>query len=302
MKRLLALAVLASSLLFGGCAGRSPPAPPPAPGLADAKDALPADLDLVIRIDLGRVRRSLGPELVAELRRAQLSSANDALVTQALEHADVLLVAVRPRDATELDHVIVLEGLFESFDPTTVKADPPWEKPVDLGGAVRRWDRVSPPSRGAPARVYLALPRFLVFASTAEIDSTERALEQGERGAALAPPTRGVISFAARVPPLAEAISERTPMLASWIRSATKLEGSAELEAEGLAIELALEVDSPETAEHLKDALRALLDLVGVSRPLVAKVIEGAKLETAGSYVVGRCVLPRELLVQALRW
>ena len=70
--RLLAPALGAALAL--GCAGSRPPPPPPKPPLVEAKGALPPDLDLVVRIDLARVRSALGPAVVADLRRAAQAS------------------------------------------------------------------------------------------------------------------------------------------------------------------------------------------------------------------------------------
>ncbi len=120
--------VLGAALALG-CASRSLPPPPPQSPLVDAKSALPPDLDLVVRVDLARVRSALGPSAVADLRRAAQSSSglegSDSLLGPLFEHADVLLVGVRPRLATDLDHVIVLEGRFDDFDPSKIRTEPP---------------------------------------------------------------------------------------------------------------------------------------------------------------------------------
>jgi hypothetical protein len=297
--------VLGAALALG-CASRSLPPPPPQSPLVDAKSALPPDLDLVVRVDLARVRSALGPSAVADLRRAAQSSSglegSDSLLGPLFEHADVLLVGVRPRLATDLDHVIVLEGRFDDFDPSKIRTEPPWERSIDLGGDVRRWDRRRAPPRGEPALAYAAGTRLVVLASVAEIDSTERAVEEGESPGALSPPSKGVISIAARMLPLAQALSERSPTLAGWLRSATKLEGSADLDIEGLRVDLAVQVDSPETAEKLKVAVEGLLELVATSRPALGALVREAKLETAGDFVVLRGLVPRALLVHGAKW
>jgi hypothetical protein len=307
MRRLAALLAPAlGAVLALGCASRSLPPPPPKPPLIEAKGALPPDLDLVVRIDLARVRSALGASVVAELRRAAQASSglekSDSLLGPLFEHADVLLVGVRPRVATELDHVVVLEGRFDDFDPFKSQAEPPWERPIDLGGDVRRWDRRRAPSRGEPALAYAAGTRLVVLASIAEVDSTERAVEEGENPGALSPPSKGVISVAARVLPLAQAVSERSPTLAGWLRSATKLEGSADLELEGLRVNLAIQVDSPETAERLKAAVEGLLELVTASRPALAELSREVEIETAGDFLVLRGLVPRALLVPGAKW
>src|SRR5688572_6949110 len=247
-------AVLLLAALALGCAGRSLGPPPPAPALTRGADALPADVDVVVRLDLRRMQSALGSELVSELRRAaELASktgGSEALLAGLIEQTDVLYVGLRPRLANELDHVLVLEGKFAGFDPAALRVEPGWQRKVDLGGDVRRWDRRAQPPRGAVARIYAWSDRVIVLASPVEIDSTERAIERGEREGGLAPPSKGVVSFAARVLPIALALQERSPQIARLLEAAERLEGSAEIDAEGVRVDLALEVDSPETAGH----------------------------------------------------
>ena len=83
MKRAHLLALALSAL---ACASRPPP--PPAPSLTSPADALPADLDLVVRVDLEKVRTALGPAGIELMRRgtgALPSDPGTALVTKALE-------------------------------------------------------------------------------------------------------------------------------------------------------------------------------------------------------------------------
>lgn len=303
MRRAFAVLVLAIPLALG-CGGRTVGPPPASPALTRGADALPADLDLVVRLDLRRVQSALGPELVRELRRAaELSSGKDgteALVARMLEQADVLLLGVRPRLAASLDHVLVLEGRFSGFDPSSLPAEPRWRQPEDLGGDVRRWDRRALPGRGAPARIYAWSDRVIVLASAVEIDSTERAVELGEREGAVVPPSKGVLSFAARTVPLVVALEERSPELARILSSAQRLEGSAEIDATGIHVDLALEVDGPETAHHLRDLLEALSKLLSLKRS-TAEIASSARFDVAGSYVTCRLDVPRAAISRWLQ-
>jgi hypothetical protein len=297
-------AVFLVAALGLGCAPRSVRPPPPSPVLTRGADALPADVDLVVRFDLRRMQSALGADLVSDLRRAtELASGqagSEALVLGLIEQTDVLYVGLRPRLANALDHVLVLEGNFPRFDPTTLHAEPGWQRAVNLGGDVRRWDRRAQPSRGAAARIYAWSDRVIVVASPVEIDSTERTIELGQREGALAPPSKGVISFAARVLPLALALRERSPQFARLLESAERLEGSAEIEAEGVRLDLALEVDSPETAGRMRELLASLADLFAV-KGSAAAVARAAKVDVAGSYVTCRIGLPRSTIAGWLR-
>jgi hypothetical protein len=299
---------VAGSLLVAalalGCGPRAVGTPPASPVLTRGADALPADLDFVVRLDLQRMQSALGAELVSELRRAaELASGkggSEALVAGLIEETDVVYVGLRPRLANAIDHVLVLEGNFSRFDPTALRVEPGWQRKVDLGGDVRRWDRRSQPARGEAARIYLWSDKVIVLASPVEIDSTERAIELGQREGALAPPSKGVMSFAARVLPLALALHERSPRLASLLETAERLEGSAEVEADGVRLDLALKVDSPETAGHLRELLASLADLFAI-KGSAAAVARSAKFDVAGSYVTCRIDVPRSTIAVWLR-
>jgi len=292
-------ALLLALPLSLGCAQKPIGPPPHSPVLTRGADALPADVDLVVRLDLRRMRSALGPELVSQLKRATAlasgTTSTESLVAGLLEETDVVLIGLRPRLAGALDHVIVLEGSFPRFDPTAVPADPGWQRAQDLGGDVRRWDRRAQPDRGIPARIYAWSNKVIVLVTPVEIDSTERALELGEHEGVMAPPSKGVVSFAARVLPVSLALEERSPEIARILRSAERLEGSAELEAEGLRVELALEVDSPKTAEHLRELLTALADLFAI-KGSAAAVARTAKFDVAGNYVTCRFEVPRSMI------
>ncbi len=103
--------------------GESPPAPAPAaatplPRTFAPAELIPSDLDLVVRVDLAKVRSSLGGELPAEGELPLLDAAGlDAVARQALVHADVVWLASRVADLDEGDRVLAIEGLRGAPDP-----------------------------------------------------------------------------------------------------------------------------------------------------------------------------------------
>ncbi len=155
-RRLLAAALGAALAL--GCASRSLPPPPPKPPLVERRrPCRRTSISWFASIWRGCGAHS-GPASSPISRRAAQASSGlegtDTLLGPLFEHTDVLFVGVRPRLATELDHVIVLEGRFDDFDPAASTAEPPWQRSIDLGGDVRRWDRrLARRPRRAGARV-----------------------------------------------------------------------------------------------------------------------------------------------------
>ncbi len=142
----------------------------------------------MLRLDLRKIRDTLGgPAMTAISEQAVRGlrgsdRATDALLLSALEQTDTLWLGVRPSSALEAaDSVFVMIGHFSDFDPHRAASTPRFAPAVDLGGDLRRFDRVQPPARSAPARIYVHAEDLLVSVSEAEIDSVERSLEE-QRG------------------------------------------------------------------------------------------------------------------------
>ncbi len=81
--------------------------PPDAPRLVRAADAMPADLDLVVRLDLRKIRETLGgpamtaisEQAVQRLRGSDRGT--DVLMLRALEQTDTLWLGIRPTRTLE---------------------------------------------------------------------------------------------------------------------------------------------------------------------------------------------------------
>ncbi len=153
---------LAGALLACGCHSARIGPPPDAPSVTRPLDAMPADLDLVVRLDLRRIRETLGAPAIAALSEQAVlglhgaDSATDALLLSALKGTDTLWLGLRPTLRLETaDSVFVMSGHFPGFDPHRAGSTPPFGAPSDLGRTLRRFDRARPPARSAPARIYV---------------------------------------------------------------------------------------------------------------------------------------------------
>jgi hypothetical protein len=252
-RRLAAVALFLLPLT--SCAPGRSPQPPPAPNVDDAAQLVPADLDLVLRLDLARVRDALGAGVLDELRRRALradASGSGPLVA-AFAHGDTLWLGARPGEALESsDFVWVLRGNFAAFDPHRSGQFGPAE---DLGGALRRFDRVGKSERADPARFYLHAADLVVAASPAELDSIERTLEQGRRDAALEPPSKGLLSLAVRPRALLQRLPAGAGQLRKLAEHVLRIEGSADVTSAGVALELAFEFGDAQGAEQVARAL-----------------------------------------------
>src|SRR6185436_17326036 len=134
--------------LGAACGGRPLPPPPAAPRVTSAAELIPADLDVVVRLDLARVRAALGAAALAALAgqvlaRGQGEPGSDDLELSSLLEADQVYLGYRPSPLwAPLDRVLALQGSF------TQLMHPPagFSGATDLGGDVRYWDAKTPPS------------------------------------------------------------------------------------------------------------------------------------------------------------
>ncbi len=292
-----AIALLCAAL--AACsAPRIPPPAAPAPTITNPQDALPGDLDVVVRVDLARMRDALGKSALDALakRAPGAGGGGGRLFNAALAHADTIWIAFRPaKSVAAMDNVIVLSGHFASIDP---RALGPWGPPADLGAGYRVYDRPPPatPSRSAPLRVYARGDELIVLASTAELDAVERSVEQGAGDAHPDPPAKGAISVAARLPPLAALVSRSSVKAARLLRQGRTLTASADIAATGLTAEIDLAFDDADTAKRTADAAgliaHALSDQGGVAGGVAARL----HIEAVGESVVVRLALdPQQL-------
>jgi hypothetical protein len=256
--------LLALAALGGACGPKPLAAPPSAPAVVSASDLIPADLDVVVRFDLGRVKAALGATVLTALSREVLSAAGsaehtDSLVLESLLGADVVFLGYRPSPIlAPLDRVLALQGSFEQL------ARPPlgFASAVDLGGDVRYFERAASTTlaRGAVARIYTASTRVRAFVSEAEIDAVERVLATGGAERRLSPPEEGTISVAAR-PRLFARFGGSS--LRDHLEVARSLSAVVELESDGVNVKLELDLKDAVDAEQLAQAGRHVLERIG---------------------------------------
>jgi hypothetical protein len=296
---LSALVVLLFGSLSWSCAA-SRPAPPRAPVLPLPADAVPPDLDLVVRVDLAKVRAALGPQGVAALRHdagSALGAGPRELVDQALEVSDTAVLALRPEVIpNETDNVLVLSGHFRELGVDAALKKTGWSAPVDLGGDVRRFERRGAVTRSAPARVYAFADDRLVFVSEAELDSVEAVLEHGMAPSSLKPQSRGVLAFAARLRTLGFALVNRYPEIAEAVGPVRAIQGVVDATPTGLGLELALELPDEGAAARTSEAVDGIRQALTKSEGKMAAMAQNANVQAVGRFAVVRVALERGIL------
>jgi hypothetical protein len=253
-------ALLVCVAALGAACGPKAIAPPPAaPRLSEAAELIPPDLDVVVRLDLGRVKAALGAAALSALAgqvlaRASTDAAADDLVVSSLLEANLVYLGYRPSPFwAPLDRVLALQGNFTQF------MQPPsgFSGAVDLGGDVRYWDAKTTPDRGGVARIYAAQQRLRAFVSEAELDAVERSLANGAGPRRLEPPEEGTLSLAARPSLLGRWAGQGT--LRELLEDAKALHAVVDLESDGVRLKAELVLENAEQAEQLASAAKLVL-------------------------------------------
>ncbi|MDF3066916.1 MAG: hypothetical protein K0R38_2517 [Polyangiaceae bacterium] len=289
-------------LLFGmaalsaACGPRRLPPPPPAPRVVAAAELIPPDLDVIARLDMAKMKAALGGLTPQLLSREVLARGNadgeepEELVVESLLEADVVYLGYRPSSLfLPLDRVLALQG---RFSPIT-KTPPGFLGGIDLGADVRYWDRqrTKPLARSASARLYAAGDRVRAFVSEAELDAVERALDRLGEPRSLSAPEEGALSLAARPRLLGKLVSGT---LRELLEDSRSLELVIDLESDMASLRASLQTSSPEHAERLASAGRAVVQAALGER---AKRAEMRAVESRVSFTLR---LPREELAALL--
>lgn len=296
----------------------APPVLPAPPARRVPADLIPGDLDVVVRVDLGAVRDSLGAAAVTELRRRSVGAQADEwgtsrLLTGVATRATTAWFAFRPgSNPPVLDHVLVLRGHFEGLDPSTDGGPARWSAAHDIGDGWRYHEAPARVARLTPARIYLRDSTVVVLVTTAELDAVERTLGSGAmadpRFAPLLPPTHGTLAVIARSRAVAGWCDDAVPAAAGLFGAAQRVSLVLNLADWGLEAEAALafgaasDPDEPAvaaaatTVEHLERLRQSLLGLSGWP----ARLAERAVVTAEGGSVLCRVKVDRSLLREIL--
>jgi hypothetical protein len=285
-------------LLFFGCTRSRIGEPPRAPRANEPTDLIPADLDLVARLDLAQMRRSVAAPEIETLTNSFQERVKDEpgqrLLEQALRRADTVWVALRPRPVwAETDNVLVLRGDFEDFDPRPTQSVPAFRGPTDLGGGWRYYERDPSASRAAPVRIYARHQDLVAFVSNAEIDSTERTL-RGFGGPRALPPAKGAVSLVVRADVVARWVGARLPWVADLLAGATEVMAYADLRLAGLEAEVHVGYRTGPDAEAARFGATQWVRLLAKENGLVGRIARALKTELVGDNLVMRVTLGQE--------
>ena len=265
---LVRIVSLPFALILAACTYDAParrPIGPASSSVASAAQILPSDLDVVLWLDVARLKqlwlREPERQLLAVLHEYGLVPSTDdyndgVFWSDALLLADRMWIACRPKASGCHDPVVLLRGDYRRIQPRHAlsRTNPP----LDLGGGWLRYDRTLRATRSTLSRLYYAPPDRLLAVSESEIDAVERTLERSRGGQNQIPKEAGLVSLLMRPSGIAKVLEPRSPAAARFLREATRIEIEVLPEEGHLALVADLTFETTERAERASTIFRLL--------------------------------------------
>jgi hypothetical protein len=277
-------------LAIAGC-GAAPPRSPARPAIASVTDLLPSDLDVVVRLDVRRLRAE--PAFDGAERKLAEAAGSSMLrrILPALEGARAVWIGGRIMpDGFHGDGVVAIEANSSGGNVDSTLADPSLRR---LGGAP---EHVQLFERSTDARDEAALEVWLddggiLLATPAEVDAVLRIVRAGADASRLEPPLRGLASFAGR--------SRRSTREAGIVRAITNGLASYTGSIDGgdaVHLETDLVYESPGDAARAAASLRSLVARLAVDRGPLRSLADSMNLAENAQVVRVRASVPFAVL------
>lgn len=260
----------------------------------DPADIFPADLDLVLRLDVARMSSTIGPAAAQAMAARAASEAGDDVLRAALACADVVWLAARLGDLDAGDHVVVVEGAActPALDPAA------WTPQPSRTTSMKIFDRQGPARRSGTGRVVVFGEHATAFVSPMEMDSVTRILEGGPDARRGTPVAEGVVSLDVRAGRLPLALEQKYPSIAAIIAGLERVRGTAVVVDEGVQIDLQILSPTAQGADKALRFLSALRD--NVEDPRYAVVLRKVAIEQTEGTVRLRLLLPGKAVLAIL--
>jgi hypothetical protein len=289
--------IFASPAVLSACGSEVPaggvkvrPAGPRVVRRIEPADLFPADLDLVVRVDVARMQAALGPALADDLTTRALEDGGDVPLRDAMARADVVWLGLRLADLDAGDRVIVIEGKFtgETKPPAGFRALPA----LDEGVVVLERDGGAP--RSGTARILRIGDRARAFVSPVEVDSVTRVLRRGPDDRRGDPVAEGILSLDLRPRRLPSSVERRFPSIAAIVGGVNRVRASTVLVDKGIRLDAQIEGRNKAAAERTLRFLQALRDNVQGAR--YVELMRDLELEQVEATVRLRWVVPAKLI------
>jgi len=255
-------------------------------------DVLPADLDLVVRIDLERMRAGIGPTTADALsKRALAQAAGERELAEAMACADAVWIGTRAAAIDTGDRVVVIEG--KECVPDLPRSR--WEKVRSGNGRLAIFDRKGEAPRAGTARIMNLGNRATVFVSPVELDSVKRVLDNGPDEKRANPRTEGLVSVDLRPRPLPPGLAGRYPSIAAVLAGIERVRGTAVLVDEGLSVDAQVIGVTAAGAQKAARFLEGVRDSLKEGR--FGDAVKGAKVDVVEKTVGVKVIVPAKVLL-----
>lgn len=257
-------------------------------------EIIPADLDLVLRVDLARMRDGLGPIAADLLTKKALAGAREEELAEALACAEVVWLGVRAAEIDAGDRVVVLEG--KRCMPELGRGR--WEKVRSGSARLLIFDRPGEAPRAGTARIMNLGNRATAFVSPVELDSVKRVLLAGPDPARGNPRAEGLLGFDLRPRPLSPALAKRYASIAAVLAGVERVKGTATLGDDGLVLRAEVIGKTAAGAEKAASFLDALRESLKEGR--YAEAVKASRVDRVEKTVAVKLTVPAKVLVAAL--
>jgi hypothetical protein len=258
-------------------------------------DLVPADLDLVVRVDVARMRSGIGPAATDELAArafTEAGAASDDLLREAARRADVVWIALRLADLEAGDRVLAFEGRMRGLGPDLTAWQP---VPEDIQGVTIFERRGGDVPRTGTARILALGDRALIFVSPVQVSSVARVLRDGPDERRGDPRADGVVSLDLRAGRLPPGLERRFPSIARVIAGVERVRATGSLTEEGARLEAEIVGRTPEGAGRARRFLEVLRDNVQDLR--YAEIMKALAIEQVERTVRLRWTLPSSVVL-----
>jgi hypothetical protein len=296
-------AALASTLLLVASAGCGPAKdaktgvrPPQLSRHLSANDLLPRDLDVVVRVDVARLKAGLGPGVAEAFAARGAERGGEAFVAEAMAKADTVWIGLRLADIDAGDRVLVAEGHLGE-----VRIEPSdWQEttPAATMEGVQILDRKGAAARNGTGRIVVVNDRMYAFISPAEVDATSRLLRDGADDGRGDPSAAGLVSVDVRGHRLPKALEAKFPSIAAVVAGVLRVQGEAVLADDGLRVTLEVTAKSADAAKRVEKFLTTVRDNVADAR--YAALMKSVVIERVEAHVHLRATVPAAMVIAAL--
>ncbi|MBL8741738.1 MAG: hypothetical protein JNK04_11610, partial [Myxococcales bacterium] len=251
-------------------------------------EVLPGDLDLVVRIDIERVKVALGPSAEKELG-ARFGT--DGMLGKAVQKARTVTVALRVADIDGGDHVIVVEGDVKGFDPSAAG----FAERQSTNDMVRIFSNDEVRGRDSTHTIVVLDERAVAFVSPVEADAVMRVLREGPDDLRGQPVAEGIVSADIRPRRLSPSLERKFPSISRLIAQVTRIKARLSVADAGLLLEGEIITQGEPGADRVVKFFKTLQEGAGSDGP--SAVLKTASFERFGVVVNVRAEIPVEVLL-----